>query len=470
MEPIVEESKSGILVKVFYCDRLLEDNGLVKNIIRRFRIPLEDMHHLNIVIAKIYKMNRMDQSFYNDHCVRLQLWNYENEEWLTVKSQEDWILLYKRVLMLCYNNSKDEKPLKISFSHIKKEKQESRLENVSLNSSNNTKEIKTPSFITRLLDSLRFIRNVKLEDTTESIPKQLERKEDNNRVKEKLKVMTFNIRFDNPLDGINRWKYRSKGVCQRLASYQLDILGLQEALDYQTQDIFNALNTEGQYSCITRGREYDEKTKRFYGEATSVIFNHGKLECLKYGFFWLSETPDKPGSKGWDADCVRILTWCVFKPKSGDKVPFLYMNTHLDHVGIIARWNSVLLIKKRIFLILKSLNIRVERVILTADFNCTINCPEFKEILKPDESKELRLAFCNTRDPDEALSTYTGWFDEANVTIDHILLSDQTQDPYCASYKVITDCLPEKEQLEDVSQEFCKRKMSDHRPVLVTFY
>ena len=83
------------------------------------------------------------------------------------------------------------------------------------------------------------------------------------------KIMTFNIRFDNPQDGINRWEYRSEGVCERLISYKLDILCLQEALEDQYGDIYNALKISGKYQLISKGREYDPVRDVCFGEACS---------------------------------------------------------------------------------------------------------------------------------------------------------------------------------------------------------
>ena len=111
-----------------------------------------------------------------------------------------------------------------------------------------------------------------------------------NKTKLDLKVMTFNIRYDNPDDKLNNWKYRKEEVIKMIRFQNIDILGAQEVLANQLKDITQQLP---EYSSIGVGRE-DGIEK---GEFSPIFYKKDKFTVVKSGYFWLSETKDKP-SKG----------------------------------------------------------------------------------------------------------------------------------------------------------------------------
>jgi endonuclease/exonuclease/phosphatase family metal-dependent hydrolase len=153
-----------------------------------------------------------------------------------------------------------------------------------------------------------------------------------------LNIMTFNIRYDNPGDGTNSWQYRKENTMKLIRFQEIDVLGMQEVLASQLKDITGQLS---EYNAVGVGRE-DGKEK---GEFSPILYNKNKFTLIKSGYFWLSETPDKP-SKGWDAACERIATWVQLKDKATGKKVFV-MNTHFDHIGQVARQESVNLIKTK---------------------------------------------------------------------------------------------------------------------------
>lgn len=153
-----------------------------------------------------------------------------------------------------------------------------------------------------------------------------------------LNVMTFNIRYDNPGDGNNSWQYRKENALKMIGFNEVDILGMQEVLVNQLNDITAQLK---EYNSVGVGRE-DGKEK---GEYSPILFKKNKFNLVKSGYFWLSQTPDKP-SKGWDAACERIATWVILTDKSTGKRVFV-LNTHFDHVGEVARRESVNLVKTK---------------------------------------------------------------------------------------------------------------------------
>ena len=176
----------------------------------------------------------------------------------------------------------------------------------------------------------------------------------------KVEVMSFNIRLDHVADSMNNWKYRKDNAAQMIAYYAPDIVGMQEVVKNQLNDLKERLP---QYTALGVGRA-DGKEK---GEYCSLFYKTERFELLKNGDFGLSETPDSIGKKGWDAACERIVTWAVLKDKvSGRKVAAF--NTHFDHVGEVARRESAKLILEKIKQIAGELP-----VIITGDFNGTVD-------------------------------------------------------------------------------------------------
>ncbi len=172
-----------------------------------------------------------------------------------------------------------------------------------------------------------------------------------------LYVGTYNIRYQNQGDYKkgNGWKQRCPVVCAQINFQHPDVLGTQEVLAEQLDDM-KALLTD--YDHIGVGRD-DGKSK---GEHEVIFYDRNAVKLQEQGHFWLSETPDRPGL-GWDAACTRICTWGKFRSKRWKKT-FYFFNLHLDHVGIVARRESAKLVVNRIKEIAKG-----APVILTGDFN-----------------------------------------------------------------------------------------------------
>ena len=187
-----------------------------------------------------------------------------------------------------------------------------------------------------------------------------------------LRVMTYNIRYNNPGDGVNAWPNRKDHVAEMIGTKaHADLAGLQEALREQIGDL--AARLPG-YAWFGVGRD-DGKDK---GEHTPIFYRQERFELLDHNTFWLSETPEVPGSKSWDAAITRIVTWGKFKDKTSG-IEFYYFNTHFDHIGRQARTESARLIWKKI----QSLTLGAP-VFLTGDFNV------------PEKSEAYRVLTGNT--------------------------------------------------------------------------
>ena len=171
---------------------------------------------------------------------------------------------------------------------------------------------------------------------------------------EPVQVMTYNIRFAGSRDGDDAWANRVETVAETIR--KADTVGLQEALLTQVEDLVERLP---EYEWFGVGRE-DGKSK---GEMVPIFYRKDRFERVEGGHFWLSETPDQPGSRGWDAQLPRLVTWVVLQDRnSGDK--FLHANTHFDHRGVEARLQSAKLVRQKLASIAPDLPL-----VLTGDFN-----------------------------------------------------------------------------------------------------
>ncbi len=177
-----------------------------------------------------------------------------------------------------------------------------------------------------------------------------------------LNVMTFNVRYDNPGDGSNRWENRLPVIKSYFAEETPDVIGMQEVLHNQVIDLLNILSG---YGYVGAGRNDGKQG----GEYTPVFYRKEKLKLLENSQFWLSETPEIPGSVGWDAAITRIVTWAKFEHIPSGK-EFYFFNTHFDHRGIQAREMSPKLMAEKINEIAGN-----EPVIVTGDFNIRKNHP-----------------------------------------------------------------------------------------------
>lgn len=171
-----------------------------------------------------------------------------------------------------------------------------------------------------------------------------------------LKVMSFNIRYDNPADSANNWQYRRDRVADAIKFYDADIVGTQEVLHNQLEDLKARLP---EYAMVGVGREDGKQL----GEYAALWYKTDRFQPVDSGNFWLSATPETAGSLGWDGACVRIASWAILRDRADSK-ELLALNTHLDHVGVEARREGVTLILNRVS------TLRGDRpAVITGDFN-----------------------------------------------------------------------------------------------------
>jgi endonuclease/exonuclease/phosphatase family metal-dependent hydrolase len=171
-----------------------------------------------------------------------------------------------------------------------------------------------------------------------------------------LSVMTFNIRYGTANDGENRWTNRRDMLFALLRDEKPDLIGLQEALRFQVDEILAAVPG---YAAVGVGRD-DGKAA---GEMSAILYRTSRFYVASSGTFWFSDTPETPGSKTWGNRITRISTWARFVERNGRA--FTHFNLHLDHESQPSREKSTVLLLERI----QARAALTEPVIVTGDFN-----------------------------------------------------------------------------------------------------
>jgi endonuclease/exonuclease/phosphatase family metal-dependent hydrolase len=173
--------------------------------------------------------------------------------------------------------------------------------------------------------------------------------------REALTVMTFNIRYGTAKDGENEWSARRDMLFDVIREANPDLLGVQEALDFQIDEILAAVHG---YAVVGVGRD-DGGEK---GEYSAILFRTDRLHVAEAGTFWFSDTPSVPGSKSWGNQITRICSWARFIDRDGRG--FYHFNLHLDHQSQPSRERSTVLLRGRI-----DTRSVPDPVIVTGDFN-----------------------------------------------------------------------------------------------------
>ncbi|MCF6222116.1 MAG: endonuclease/exonuclease/phosphatase family protein [Flavobacteriaceae bacterium] len=254
-----------------------------------------------------------------------------------------------------------------------------------------------------------------------------------------VKIMTYNIRMDNPDDGENAWPNRKENLTNQILYYGADVIGIQEGLEHQVHYLDANLES---FKRVGVGRA-DVKESGM-GEYSAIYYNSKKYKKLKSGTFWLSKSPDTP-SRGWDASLNRICTFILLKSKVSD-AEFWVFNTHFDHKGIEARKKSAALIIQKI----TAINKDKFPVFLMGDFNLQPTDAPIQLLAEQlnDSKKISQLA------PYGPVGTFNGF--------DILKKTDQRIDYIFTSKKNIS--IQKYAVLADVNNQ---KYPSDHFPVMV---
>lgn len=182
-----------------------------------------------------------------------------------------------------------------------------------------------------------------------------------------IRVMSFNIRYGLANDGKNQWENRKALVLARIKNFSPSLFSLQECRDdFQADYIKENLISEYQFYGVRREGDGNSGL-----EMSPILFRSSEFQLIQTGHFWLSETPQIPGSKSWGSAFARTVTWAELKHTSS-KYPFLYVNTHLDYQPT-ATYNMAQILQQWIEKVSC-----IHPVILTGDFNSDKHSPTYQ--------------------------------------------------------------------------------------------
>ena len=248
-----------------------------------------------------------------------------------------------------------------------------------------------------------------------------------------ITICSFNIRGSNMDTGVNAWSNRKKMVIREFSNYQYDIVCMQEPLIDQIQDFLSI----GIYEWLGVSGQGTPDNDVF----TPIFYNKKKLNVLDYGTFWLSETPDVV-SRGWDGKFPRICTWAKVRDIENCR-SFYVFNTHLDHVGEVAKLEGSRLICRKI----KEMTIE-EAVFITGDMNSTPETPPIHTFLS--EFSNSREIATEKSGPAGTAHSYGKLYPPSQI--DYIFVNE-----YISVTKAIT-----------ITKNSDPVYMSDHYPIVIT--
>ncbi len=176
-------------------------------------------------------------------------------------------------------------------------------------------------------------------------------------VSDDYRVMSFNLRTATFIDAQNHWNHRKDLVVRSIKKFSPDLLGTQECQASQARYLKGQLPG---YQFVGAGRNNGKAD----GEMCGVFFRNDRFIKLDEGHFWLSETPDRPGSKSWGSAFKRMVTWVRLAPRGGTRQVFYFFNTHMDNSSEMARVQGAWLLRRKIDQIADG-----RPVIVTGDFN-----------------------------------------------------------------------------------------------------
>ena len=265
-----------------------------------------------------------------------------------------------------------------------------------------------------------------------------------------LSIGSYNIRYANSNDAKNgnAWEERSPRITSLVNYEAWDVVGMQEVLHKQLEDLRQGLK---EYDYVGVGRN-DGATK---GEFAPIFYKKSRIKCLEKGTFWLSETPEKVGSKGWDAALPRICTWAHLEDKT-TKWKFWVFNLHLDHAGHAARVQSARLVLQKIAEMCGD-----APFVVTGDFNVNQHSDVYAELIN---SEKLFDTYHKARHRMAENGTINGFDAQRyqDTRIDHIFVSKHFN---VHRYGILTPFYWSKPAPDASNQAHQLRHYSDHFPV-----
>ncbi len=232
-----------------------------------------------------------------------------------------------------------------------------------------------------------------------------------------LTVVSFNIRYGTANDGENHWTRRRELLFDVVRDQKADLIGVQEALASQIDEIVAAVPGLG---VVGVGRD----DGRAAGEFAAILFRTSRLRVAESGTFWFSDTPAVPGSRSWGNNITRISTWARFIDRDGRG--FWHFNLHLDHQSQPSRVRSTELLARRI----ADRAVPSDPVVVTGDFNVGEDNPAIHHLVGAPggPARTLVDTFRVLHKDETEVGTFTGFKPDntKGAKIDYVLVEPGT--------------------------------------------
>lgn len=248
----------------------------------------------------------------------------------------------------------------------------------------------------------------------------------------KITVITFNLRYDKPDPGVRQWEKRVGAIASVIQHYQPDLLATQEGKAHQLRDL-QALIPE--YNFIG-----GDRTGTGESEHCAIFYHPQRLKLQQTQDFYLSDTPEIPGSITWGTRLPRMATWANFQV-ANPPISLTILNTHLDHENAQARELGAALVNQRLTAFSPN-----DYLLLTGDFNANPQTTA-RQIFADNHQIQDALATLSL----EKQKTFHDFTGEAWDAIDTI---------YCDRRFQIEQVIIDRQKWADVWP-------SDHFPVIV---
>lgn len=257
-----------------------------------------------------------------------------------------------------------------------------------------------------------------------------------------VRIVSHNLLFEYtmPAQESRRWSSRVKEVKRLYSKGNFDIIGTQEALGFQV----NQLLESGEFGKIGRNQMGTSDSEGLKAENEAIFYRKSRFEVLEEGNFWYSLTPDRPASWSWDADHTRMCTWGKFKEKSTDVV-FYVFNSHFHYNASQSRAESAKMLRDKVKAVAGDYP-----VFVTGDLNASSDTEAIQTLLTSGVLYDSRELAPEKSGP---MGTFHGFGSSTpTARIDYVMVTDDVQVDY---YRVINEEL------------ITRRFLSDHLPVVV---
>lgn len=194
------------------------------------------------------------------------------------------------------------------------------------------------------------------------------------------RILSFNLRTAEANDGAHAWSERRGLAFERIRAFGPDLLGLQEVHDQQQSADVRAELVDYDFYGVRRGGSGGAPL-----EMTPALVRREAFEVLDARIFWLSRTPDVPGSSSWGAAYVRTAVQLHLRERSSAN-ELIWINTHFDYLPL-----AVLEMARMLRGVVDALPGHIP-LVLTGDFNAGKRSQAFRTLTGAAGARRLRDA------------------------------------------------------------------------------